>query len=302
MELIKKTINLGSLRSYKTPLVYELITKELRQKGCCVGLNNKQIILQNAEEYDRNWGKLDFEYIYVNVFLTQDIDDMGLFTDSEFVDELVNYGLLFDKFSGFTKPPSVLSIFSATTNDPYIKYFTRLNGQTVSDFFASGGIITGLTDDKLYSVTTYFSGTPLLIGFNLNDDPNYFTGVNNIYPNLTEYTIDAQIGNILGTGLHYYTYNFNRLVYNSYVNTYFSIPYTEVRYQSEGWNSSNTSLSAITKEEIYFGIVFPPKVENNVFIDRGSVSVFEKHSRMSSILTIEQLLEYGNGYYNIVNS
>lgn len=302
MELIKKTINLGSLRSYKTPLVYELITKELKQKGCCVGLNNKQIILQNAEEYDKNWGKLDFEYIYVNVFLTQDIDDMGLFTDTEFVDELVNYDLLFDKFSGFTQPPSVLSIFSASTNDPYIKYFARLNGQTVNDFFASGGIITGLTDDKLYSVTTYFSGTPFLIGFNLNDDPNYFTGVNNIYPNLTEYTIDAQIGNILGTGLHYYTYNFNRLVYNSYVNTYFSIPYTEVKYQSEGWNSSNTSLSAITKEEIYFGIVFPPKVENNVFIDRGSVSVFEKHSRMSSILTIEQLLEYGNGYYNIVNS
>ena len=301
MELIKKTINLGALRSYKTPLVYELITKELKQKGCCVGLNNKQIILQNAEEFDRNWGKLDFEFIHVNFFLTQDIDDMGLFTDTEFVDELVNYDLLFDKFTNFVLPTPAQFIFTASTNDPYIRYFARLSGQSASDFFAANGRISGLTDDKLYSVTTYFSGAPLSIGFNLSEDPNYFTGVDNIYPNLTVYTIDAQTSNLLGTGLHYYTYNFNRLVYNAYVNTYFSIPYTEVLYQSEGWNSSNTTLSAITKEEIYFGIVFPPKVENNVFIDRGSVTVFEKHSRLSSIITMEQLEEYGNGYYNLVS-
>jgi hypothetical protein len=177
-----------------------------------------------------------------------------------------------------------------------------MGGQIASDFFAANGIVTGLTDDKLYTVTTYFSGTPLLPNFNLNDDPNYFTGVNNIFPDHTVYTINAQIGNILGTGLHYYTYNFNRLVYNSYVDSFFSIPYTEVKYQSEGWNSSNTTLSAITKEEIYFGIVFPPKVENNVFIDRGTVSVFEKHSRLGSILTMEQLVEYGNGYFNLVSS
>jgi hypothetical protein len=300
MELIKKTINLGALRSYKTPLVYELITKELRQKGCCVGLNNKQIILQNAEEFDRNWGALDFEYIHLNVFLTQNIDDMGLFTDVAYVDEPVNYNLLIDKFPNFTTPPSASLIFTASTNDPYIRYFARLSGQSASDFYASNGVISGLTDDKLYTVTTYFSGTPLLINFNLSDDPNYFTGVNDINPTYTEYTINALNSNILGTGLHYYTYTFNRLVYNAYVNNYFSIPYTEVRYQSEGWNGSNTSLSALTKEEVYFGIVFPPKVENNVFIDRGTVTVFEKHSRMSSILTMEQLEEYGNGYFNLI--
>lgn len=302
MELIKKTINLGSLRNRKTPLVYELLTKELRQKGCCVGLNNKQIILQNAEEFDSSWGVLDFEHIYLNVFLTQNIDDMGLFTDTVYVDEPVKYDLLIDTYPTFNVPPPASVIFSASSSDPYTQYFARLSGQTANDFFAANGIISGLTDDKLYTVTTYFSGTPLLVGFNLNSDPNYFTGVNNIYPNLTVYTINAEVANILGTGLHYYTYNFNRLVYNAYVDTYFSIPYTEIKYQSEGWNSNNTTLSAITKEEIYFGIVFPPKVENNVFIDRGTVSVFEKHSRLGSILTMEQLVEYGNGYYNLVNS
>jgi len=302
MELIKKTINLGSLKNRKTPLVYELITKELRQKGCCVGLNNKQIILQNAEEFDSSWGVLDFQNIYLNIFLTQNIDDMGLFTDVEYVNEPVDYDLLIDLYPTFTIPPPESVIFSESSTDPYVPYFGRMSGQIASDFFAANGIVTGLTDDKLYTVTTYFSGTPLLPNFNLNDDPNYFTGVNNIFPDHTVYTINAQIGNVLGTGLHYYTYNFNRLVYNSYVDSFFSIPYTEVKYQSEGWNSSNTTLSAITKEEIYFGIVFPPKVENNVFIDRGTVSVFEKHSRLGSILTMEQLVEYGNGYFNLVSS
>jgi hypothetical protein len=304
MELIKKIINLGDLRNKKTPLIYELLTKDLREKGCCKGLNNKQIILQNAEKFDSNWGRLDFEYIYINVFLTQNIDDMGLFTDVPYVTSpgAVDYTLIQETYPNFVIPPSVNQIFSASTTDPYIRYFARLNGQTESDFYAAGGIITGLTDDKLFSVTSYITSTPLIPGFNLSIDPNYFVGVdvNGLFTNYTAYTIDAQIGNIAGTGLHYKTYNFNRLLFNSTINTYFSIPYTEVSYQSEGWNSSNTSLSAITKEEIYFGIVFPPKVENNVFIDRGTASVFERHSRIRSVLTMEQLELYGNGYYNLV--
>jgi hypothetical protein len=301
MELIKKTINLGELRSHMTPLVYELLTKDLKQKGCCTGLNNKQIILQNAETFDNNWGKLDFPFIYINVFLTQNIDDMGIFTDQPYVDEPVDYTLIYNNFTAFTNPLPVSIIFSASSLDPYLPYFARLNGQTESDFYAADGIISGLTDDKFYSVTSYSSSTPFVPYLNLSIDPNYFVGVTNIFSTYTAYTIDAQVGSIWTTGLHYYTYNFDRLIYNSNIGSYFTIPYTKVLYQSEGWNASNTSLSAITKEEIYFGIVFPPKIENNVFIDRGGVSVFENHSRLRSISSIQQLEIYGNGYYNLIN-
>lgn len=305
MELIKKTINLGDLKSHKTPLIYELLTKELREKGCCKGLNNKQIVLQNAENFDLNWGKIDFEYIYVNIFLTQDIDDMGLFTDdSTYVQSPgpIDYTLIFSTYSGFTLPPPSNVLFSGSSLDPFIRFFGRLNGQTVSDFFASGGTISGLTDDKLYSVTSYISSQPFIPGLNLNLDPNYYTAVDGLFTNYTAYTLDAQIGNITGTGLHYYTYDFNRLIYNSNIDEYFSIPYTEVFYQSEGWNINNITLSALLKEEKYFGVVFPPKVENNVFIDRGTASVFEKHSRLRTIKNMGQLVIYGNGYYNLVNS
>lgn len=307
MELIKRTINLGTLRSRKTPLVYELLTKELRQRGnCCVGLNNREIIIQNAEIFDLNWGKLDFEYIHLNVFLTQNVDDMGLFTDDPDYIEYpgpVDYTLISSIYTGFTAPSLPNTIFANSYLEPFIRFFGRLNGQTASDYFASGGVITGLTNEKLYSVTSYVTTQPFIVGKNLNIDPtNYFTGVDGMFTNYTAYTLDAQINNVTGSGVHYYTYDFLRLIYNETINKYFSIPYTEFSYQSEGWNVKNTTLSALLKEEKYFGVVFPPKVENNVFIDRGGVSVFEYHSRLNSILSIKGLEVYGNGFYKLRNT
>ena len=49
------------------------------------------------------------------------------------------------------------------------------------------------------------------------------------------------------------------------------------------------------------GIAFPPKIKTEIFIERQSISVFERHLRMEEIETIEQLTDYKNGYYNIFN-
>lgn len=299
MELIKKVINLGSLKDYSTPLVYELLFKELRVKGC-LDLNTKQLILQNAEDVEKNWGKFKHDTIYLNLFLTQNIDDMGIFTDVDFVDQPASYQLLFDKFSAFTTPTPSFLLFSGSTSDPSIRYIARFSGYTASNYFASNGLVSGLTDSKLYSVTSYSSGTPYIIGLNFSDDPNYYTGINSIGVDNYGYSIDALSTNVFGSGLQYKTYNFNRLVYNSTVDQYFNIPYTTFQYNSEGWNNSNTSLSALTKEEIYFGVVFSPKIDNNVFIDRGSTGVFTNQSRLSSILSVGLLEIYGNKYYNLI--
>lgn len=298
MELIKRVINLGNLKDYSTPLIYEFLVKELKVKGC-LDLNTKQIVLQNAEDFDQNWGQFSQDYIFLQIFLTQNYDDMGIFTDVDFTDQTPSYQLLFDKFSAFTTPISPY-LLNTDPNDPSTRYFGRFSGYTVVNYFASDGIISGLTDPKLYTVTSYSSGTPFIVGLNFNDDPNYYTGINSIILNFTGYTIDALITNILGSGLQYKTYDFGRLIYNTTVGQYFTIPYTTFNYQSEGWNVSNMSLSALTKQEIYFGIVFPPKIDNNVFIERGVISVFENQSRLSPILSMGLLELYGNGYYNII--
>ena len=56
------------------------------------------------------------------------------------------------------------------------------------------------------------------------------------------------------------------------------------------------------KEESKMGLVFPPKVKNELFIERMSVAVFERHSRLANIQSLEDLVEYKNGYYNIVEN
>ncbi len=78
-----------------------------------------------------------------------------------------------------------------------------------------------------------------------------------------------------------------------------SIPTTIVNYIGQGWNQTNTSLAAITKEEYLFGIVSRPEVENDVFIDRGQTNVMDLHLRLSEITNMEELVRYGNGYYKI---
>jgi hypothetical protein len=299
MEIIKRIVDLSSLKNYETPLIYEFLSKELKVKGC-LDVNTKQIILQNAEDFDQNWGKIMSPYIYLNFFLTQSYDDMGIFTDVDYTDQPVSYQLLFDKYSAFTTPISAFLLFSSASTDPSIRYFARFSGFTAANFYSSGGTISGLTDPKLYTVTSYSSATPFIIGLNFSDDPGYYTGVNNIFANSTAYTINALSGSIFTTGIQYRTFDFNRLVYNSLIDQYFSIPYTTFKYKSEGWNQSNTSLSALTKQEVYFGIVFPPKVDNNVFIERGNVSVFESQSRLGTILSMSILELNGNGYYNII--
>jgi hypothetical protein len=55
-------------------------------------------------------------------------------------------------------------------------------------------------------------------------------------------------------------------------------------------------LSASIKEEYLFGIISPPEVENQVFIDRGVVSIMDMHLRLSEIKDLGQLSRYGNGF------
>jgi hypothetical protein len=50
------------------------------------------------------------------------------------------------------------------------------------------------------------------------------------------------------------------------------------------------------------GLVFPPKVINELFIERQSTAVFERHSRLSGIKNFGELENYRNGYYNIVQN
>ena len=50
------------------------------------------------------------------------------------------------------------------------------------------------------------------------------------------------------------------------------------------------------------GVVFTPKVYEDVFIERQKMNVYEIHSRLSEINTLGDLIDYNNGFYNIVKT
>ena len=70
-------------------------------------------------------------------------------------------------------------------------------------------------------------------------------------------------------------------------------------YNSEGFNETNTTLSAITKDEYLFGITTSPSVYSDVNIDRGRNSAFQSHLQLGEIKNMRDLINYGNGYYKI---
>jgi hypothetical protein len=231
-------------------------------------LIKRKILLETltSRVHDSTYGTITASTININLFLTQNMDNMGMFTDCEYI-------------------PS-----SATTATTLSDYFDNANG-----------LITGYTNSKLTSVNTGKRDNKYITGVNMNNDEPYinYTGhtitpfdgvISLIGP--TGYTFNADINDLLiGT-----TGQTAGILYNDYDNT------TTFQYRSEGLNIQNISLSGLVKEEMYLNIISPPETENDIFIERGSVSVFDPHLRLSEIEGVEHLKSYGNGYYNLITT
>lgn len=149
-------------------------------------------------------------------------------------------------------------------------------------------MITGFTSHKLDLVSTYDKNNPFQIGVNgvtnVEYDPTNLTAITKVYYTIgnvdyiTDYRKNVSISN-------------SRQPYGSQFPTIFKT--TMSGYDFDDYFS--------IKEEAKMGLVFPPKVSNELFIERMSVAVFERHSRLSEIKTLDGLIEYRNGYYNIIS-
>jgi hypothetical protein len=284
----------------------------------------RKILLEDSIDRSYNsptWGTMTASTFYMNVFLSQNIDDMGLFTDIEYFSAdtsnptSVDYSILIDKLesSGLTFPfmSSTTPFLSGLTNENE-KITLRLPQNNETDYYNSIGLrVTGATDSKIEDVKSYDANERYKVNFNMDTDTyiNYnnveIDGVSRVVsvsePSI--YVFDTLADNNIGTpnqiyGLLYSDYSgANRtVVIDGIQNT---IPLTTLSFIGEGQNETNTSLSALTKEEYLFGIISPPEVKNDVFIERGIISVLEPHLKLSEIKNLGQLSRYNNGYYNL---
>ena len=226
------------------------------------------------------YGTLTATSFYFKVQLTQNIDDLGLFTDYSFI-------------------PSFILDREITMEEKTL----RLQGTESSHWFKKNGEISGYTDSKREGIRSYNPINPYIIGFDIErEDYINFSGetingvsrVTNLSGDMITYVYDANNDVNIGTPQQ----NTGILYREDMSNLNDDATY--MKYNSEGWNETNSQLSAIIKEEYLIGITSPPEIKNDVFIDRGIVTVMESHLRMSEIESLDHLIRYGNGFFNIV--
>lgn len=184
-------------------------------------------------------------------------------------------------------------------------------GYDLTQYIHKGGQIVGATDSKLYSVKTYNTLVPYEPNFDVKREQyqtfdgvtvNGVDRVTKIDDDEITYTINAKKNNFIGTsgqtiGILYTDNPIDSIILPKELSNQFTT--TKVQYMSEGWNKTNMSLTPQIQEEYLLGIINAPEVENDVFIDRGAISVLDKHLRLSEIETLDHLSRYGNGFYKI---
>jgi hypothetical protein len=278
-----------------------------------------------SKEPNSGHGKITADTLSINVLLTQDIKDIGRFIDYPFIpydknqppltyqpipQKLLDYDNV--DFNFLNLPGS--NFYTSGYNYDNIRYKYKID----SDYYTNNIIVSGLTEDRLEDFTSYgYTGNSRYItGFDLNRETyiNYLgdniNGVSRVISlndyNPIIYTENADLNDVnLGTllqsnGILFKTYfDTNRTVDNSLGFTE-TIPLTEMYYHGQGVNETNSVLSALTIEEYLLHITQPPKVQSDVFIDRGSTDVLQHHLQLGEITTIGDLVNYGNNYYNII--
>jgi len=226
----------------------------------------------------------------IDVFLTQDFDDMGIFTDAEF-NALTPY---------LTQVPTNMGPFNSFV-------YGRFPAAPLSFYIPSNKSVNGTSDDaNLRTVESYILDSITELpdydpGLNLAEDITIrFDGVIAETPSDVTYILGGDsdtLGNYIpNTGVRFITFK------NEYINTEDQegnpIRYRSTNFYSPvgGINNNNVILSALTKQEEYSGIVFKPEVESEVFIDRGVENIFEKHAMLSEIKTTNDIDNNRGGF------
>lgn len=287
----------------------------------------------NIDDYisrkEGTWGQVTATTFNINVFFTQDGDDMGIGTEMPFIEEgimtvnnnfgipkLVDYSIL----TNFLLPNNWKFEFMKGTTTSIVQSSaypnTRYPGKGFSGYFTPQLPVTGLTEDRLDTISSYDNQNRFKVGFDISKSNDidyqrvpYVNGtrvISNSNLNPITYLIDGDtdssaISALPNTkrGVYYITKTGDTRTITGTNFGVYRIPYTEMHFNSEGFNETNSHLSATTKEEYLFGITSEPTVFNDLFIDRGRATVLQSHMQLGEIKNMSDLINYGNGFYNL---
>ena len=235
-------------------------------------------------------GGTDNTVINLPIYLTQTIQNIGLYdlpyssaTDTSDITVLpmpnnyyLEYGITSNQPVAFPTPPNS---FTYILTD-------GITANTYSDFYeSSASIITGYTSDKSIKVRKYAT-EGIRHGYQLPSTPNSytFTLFRNTIPNVNDGYIEYTTNGTLSGA----TRSLMKIA------SWGRSPINNI-----SGNDARPFVSMV-HEEFNDGLVLEPKLKNEVFIDRGVFSPFEKVYKLGYIKSLEDMVSFERGEFNVV--
>jgi hypothetical protein len=182
-------------------------------------------------------------------------------------------------------------------------------------------IISGYTDNRLNDIKTYSKTSPYQVGVNgvtnitytpnndietisytidgINYKTTFPTGKDSAISTINDGTPLKRAGvQNLNTSTRTRSFTPRPSISTNKIEEPVTLYRTTFSYNPGGCEVEDYN---VLKDDVKIGVVFPPKIDEEIFIERLSISVFEPHSRMRDIGSLEKLEDYRNGYYNIIN-
>lgn len=269
MQLIRKKITLYDLLDHKTLYSNLETNSSLEQEEC---LTVTEFNIPKKINPNPNKNKINYEYIYIPIEIKQTVNLIGIYNDFTYIE-------------GNSKLDEV-------------DFILRLSEVNLESYLTTDtNKIRGYCSSKINTLDTYGN---LIIGTNYDPDINTFSGVLLKTAEKIVYVIGGENNNgyVPNTGIKYTDYyNKVQLIFNN--GSYKEIPLTEFEFFNKGYDINNTSLFDIVKDDTLIEIIEIKKTENEIEIDRGTISVFNNFFSLSEINTFEDLQQYKNNIFDL---
>ena len=127
-------------------------------------------------------------------------------------------------------------------------------------------------------------------------------------------TFDYMFDDVSSKILYYYEFKYNETYdkLNEYGNAYVKVGKSYFEHTIDDVNSNNINVdrakhdgmiaAPLIREEYKIGSSSLENIQADIYIDRGFSSSFEKHVNLLNVKSMEALENFGNGFYNIIES
>jgi hypothetical protein len=234
-------------------------------------------------------GGTDNAFINLPIYLSETIQNVGLYelpysssTDNKDCVVLSMPDSYYKKYNINSNP----TIISELPNNFSYVLIDGITANTYSDFYEiSPTTIIGTTSEKSFKVKKY-SSDGIRYGYQLSSTPNTFT-----------YTL--QRNKVVNVNDGYIEYTSNRPLNTSNISSF--------KYNSWGRSPQNNNTGNDTRmfvsmvhNEFNDQLILEPKIKNDVFIDRGVFSPFERVYKFGYMKSLEDIISFERGEFNVV--